>query len=374
VRHQVIALRVLALVALGLLVVQTIRRLRRGIACVTEFANAAAAGELQQPLPGGAASRPREFNQILEQIGLMRNALRDNLRAVQQSAARSKAILRTMRDGVVQVDSAGIIINVNDALSETFGYEEDELVGKPFRILMPDAGAAPAGPPHPGRHVSPRRDAGQAQVRRGVPLEIIVNQMVDDEGSVFIGVVRDIVEQRRIQGELTDALARAQVATQAKSAFLANMSHEIRTPINAVIGFSGIALRKDYPDEAAAAFRKINSAGKSLLALINDILDSRRSRPASSSSSTPSSSPTTWSGTWTCCSAAPPATRPSSSSSASARRCRPAWWATPTGWARSSSTWSATRSSSPTAAAASPCSSTASRRTTPKASPGSASR
>jgi signal transduction histidine kinase len=97
--------------------------------------------------------------------------------------------------------------------------------------------------------------------------------MVDDEGSVFIGVVRDIVEQRRIQGELTDALARAQVATQAKSAFLANMSHEIRTPINAVIGFSGIALCKDYPDEAVAAFRKINSAGKSLLALINDILD-----------------------------------------------------------------------------------------------------
>jgi PAS domain S-box-containing protein len=152
VRHQVIALRVLALVALGLLVVQTIRRLRRGIACVTEFANAAAAGELQQPLPDGAASRPREFNQILEQIGLMRNALRDNLRAVQQSAARSKAILRTMRDGVVQVDSAGIIINVNDALSETFGYEEDELIGKPFRILMPDAAdaAGPASQPdHP---------------------------------------------------------------------------------------------------------------------------------------------------------------------------------------------------------------------------------
>ena len=278
VRHQVIALRVLALVALGLLVVETIRRLRRGIACVTGFANAAAAGELQQPLPDGAASRPREFNQILEQIGLMRNALRDNLRAVQQSAARSKAILRTMRDGVVQVDSAGIIINVNDALSETFGYEEDELIGKPFRILMPDAADA-AGPASQPDHPIPvdmyRRVEMLGKRKSGevFPLEIIVNQMVDDEGSVFIGVVRDTVEQRRIQGELTDALARAQVATQAKSAFLANMSHEIRTPINAVIGFSGIALCKDYPDEAVAAFRKINSAGKSLLALINDILD-----------------------------------------------------------------------------------------------------
>ena len=279
-RNQVIALRVLAVLVLCVLVVQTVRRLRRGIACVTEFAKAAAAGEIQQPLPDGAESRPRELNQILEHIGLMRNALRDNIRAAQQRAARSKAILRTMRDGVVQVDSAGIIINVNDALSEIFSYEEDELVGKPFRILLPEGGTS--GP----AEEAPNPDApipvemyrrvemlGKRKSGEVFPLEIIVNQMVDDEGSVFIGVVRDIVEQRRIQNELTDALARAQVATQAKSAFLANMSHEIRTPINAVIGFSGIALHKHYPDDAVAAFRKINSAGKSLLALINDILD-----------------------------------------------------------------------------------------------------
>ncbi len=280
-REQVIALRVLVVVALGLLVVRIIRRLRQGIACVAEFADATASGNLHQPLPGGAESRPRELNQILEQIGRMRSALLDSLRATQQRAARSKAILRTMRDGLVQVDSTGTIINVNDALSEIFGYEEEELVGKPFSILMPDAGAAGPGHDAEGRGDKPipvdmyrrvelmgRRKSGEL-----FPLEIIVNQMVDDDGSVFIGVVRDIVEQRRIQAELTDALAEAQVATQAKSAFLANMSHEIRTPIGAVIGFSGIALRKDYPEEAQVAFRKINSAGKSLLALINDILD-----------------------------------------------------------------------------------------------------
>ncbi|WP_298596342.1 response regulator [Zoogloea sp.] len=272
-RDQVIALRVLVVLVLGVLVVRTIRRLRQGIACVTEFADATASGNLHQPLPGGAESRPRELNQILEQIGRMRSALLDSLRATQQRAARSKAILRTMRDGLVQVDSTGTIINVNDALSEIFGYEEEELVGKPVRILLPSDDGADPGRPIPIEMYRRVELMGRRKSGELFPLEIIVNQMVDDDGSVFIGVVRDIVEQRRIQAELTDALAEAQVATQAKSAFLANMSHEIRTPIGAVIGFSGIALRKDYPEEARVAFRKINSAGKSLLALINDILD-----------------------------------------------------------------------------------------------------
>ncbi len=270
-RDQVIAMRVLAVLVLGALVVQTVRRLRKGIICVVGFANAAASGNLDQPLPAGAESRPRELNQILEQIARMRDALRDHIRAAQQRAARSKAILRTMRDGVVQVDATGTIINVNDALSEIFGYEEDELVGKPICILLP--GESRSGHPIPIEMYRRVELLGQRKSGERFPLEIIINQMVDDEGSIFIGVVRDIVEQRRIQNELTDALARAQVATQAKSAFLANMSHEIRTPISAVIGFSGIALHKDYPEEAVAAFRKINSAGKSLLALINDILD-----------------------------------------------------------------------------------------------------
>ncbi|MCK6388636.1 MAG: response regulator, partial [Zoogloea sp.] len=272
-RDQVIALRVLVVLVLGVLVVRTIRRLRQGIACVTEFADATASGNLHQPLPGGAESRPRELNQILEQIGRMRSALLDSLRATQQRAARSKAILRTMRDGLVQVDSTGTIINVNDALSEIFGYDEGELVGQPVRILLPSDDGADPGRPIPIEMYRRVELMGRRKSGELFPLEIIVNQMVDDDGSVFIGVVRDIVEQRRIQAELTDALAEAQVATQAKSAFLANMSHEIRTPIGAIIGFSGIALRKDYPEEARVAFRKINSAGKSLLALINDILD-----------------------------------------------------------------------------------------------------
>jgi signal transduction histidine kinase/DNA-binding response OmpR family regulator len=68
----------------------------------------------------------------------------------------------------------------------------------------------------------------------------------------------------------------AEDANRAKSAFLANMSHELRTPLNAIIGYSEM-LEEDAEDagvkEFGADLRKIHSAGKHLLGLINDVLD-----------------------------------------------------------------------------------------------------
>ncbi len=63
-----------------------------------------------------------------------------------------------------------------------------------------------------------------------------------------------------------------EAATQ-KADFLANMSHEIRTPMNAVMGLSEIALREDMPDNVRTYIEQIQSAGKNLLVIINDILD-----------------------------------------------------------------------------------------------------
>ncbi len=70
--------------------------------------------------------------------------------------------------------------------------------------------------------------------------------------------------------------AEAEEASQAKSLFLANMSHELRTPLNAIIGYSEI-LQEEIgevdPEEIIADLQRINSAGKHLLEIINDILD-----------------------------------------------------------------------------------------------------
>lgn len=90
---------------------------------------------------------------------------------------------------------------------------------------------------------------------------------------VFRDNARDI---RQAREEAETARHQAEAASRTKSAFLANMSHELRTPLNAIIGYSEI-LREDAQDRgdgtSEADLVKIETAGKHLLGLINDILD-----------------------------------------------------------------------------------------------------
>jgi two-component system cell cycle sensor histidine kinase PleC len=73
---------------------------------------------------------------------------------------------------------------------------------------------------------------------------------------------------------------KAETANKAKSSFLANMSHELRTPLNAILGFSEVLEREMFGPMANRAYRDyagdINTSGRYLLGLINDILDLSR--------------------------------------------------------------------------------------------------
>ena len=95
---------------------------------------------------------------------------------------------------------------------------------------------------------------------------------------------REMERQRRLLAKANEALEEsseraerfaqdAQQATSAKSRFLANMSHEIRTPMNAIIGFTDLLARRIEEPELRQYVSRIQSSGRSLLTLINDILD-----------------------------------------------------------------------------------------------------
>ncbi len=94
-----------------------------------------------------------------------------------------------------------------------------------------------------------------------------------DQLSLMADNIWNIVRKKRMEEDVIKAKEEAEKANMAKSVFLANMSHEIRTPMNAVLGFADI-LDDQLTDPIKRNYLKsIKSSGKTLLGLIDDILD-----------------------------------------------------------------------------------------------------
>ncbi len=114
-------------------------------------------------------------------------------------------------------------------------------------------------------------------------LSLIVPQRYDKNGNMDAVLLanRDVTAEKKHEMEqdmaLRNALVAAEHASKAKTVFLNNMSHDIRTPMNAIIGFTALAVSHINNQEHVLQYlKKINTAGKHLLSLINDVLDMSR--------------------------------------------------------------------------------------------------
>ena len=92
----------------------------------------------------------------------------------------------------------------------------------------------------------------------------------------YILDLSDRTKDKKINQALEDAVRTAENANQAKTIFLNNMSHDIRTPMNAIIGFTNIAMKHNPRPEVYNCLRKISTSSEHLLTLINDVLDISR--------------------------------------------------------------------------------------------------
>lgn len=92
----------------------------------------------------------------------------------------------------------------------------------------------------------------------------------------IIGITQDLSQQKGVEQDLREAKERAEAANEAKSSFLATMSHEIRTPLNGVLGMSQLLALGALDDQQRGYVQTILDSGRSLSAIINDVLDISR--------------------------------------------------------------------------------------------------
>ena len=205
--------------------------------------------------------------------------------ALGASEERLRLIINTAMDAVITVNAEGLITNWNSEAEEIFGWSAQEAIGRklselimprryqgdPDRDLQRFLGAG-------GELTARQRTETTAQHRDGneFPVEMAISPVKFGGQWIFSIFIRDIRERKRTQNELLDAKEAAEEANRAKSIFLANMSHELRTPLNAIIGYSEMLEEETQglgKETVVRDLQRIQSAGKHLLALINDILD-----------------------------------------------------------------------------------------------------
>ncbi|MBL0956546.1 MAG: PAS domain S-box protein [Leptospira sp.] len=98
----------------------------------------------------------------------------------------------------------------------------------------------------------------------------------NNEVKFLDGVILDNTDRRMIEEALIESKEKAEMASITKTTFLANMSHEIRTPMNAIIGFTEVLLADPLPNPQKKHLETIRNSAKSLLRLLNDILNSAK--------------------------------------------------------------------------------------------------
>lgn len=103
-----------------------------------------------------------------------------------------------------------------------------------------------------------------------------VSQSVDRGEQVNLWIWQDITERKRLEHELRKAREVAEQANRAKSDFLATMSHEIRTPLNAIVSTSALLQQGALSTQQKKDFETIESASRSLMMVVDDVLDLSR--------------------------------------------------------------------------------------------------
>ncbi|MHC1789848.1 PAS domain S-box protein [Solidesulfovibrio sp.] len=198
--------------------------------------------------------------------------------ALRESEERFRLLAEHSPDGIIIHDALGRILDVNERACRELGYAAAQL----RRMNISDIGTTRPREEllamwanHPLGEFSLQ---SMARRRDGTLYPAEIRGVVFEERGrrLFLATGRDQTERLRHEQALAEARDAAQAANRAKTEFLASMSHEIRTPMNIILGMAEL-----LGEQAATPVQKqfveaIESSGRMLLRLLNDILDLSR--------------------------------------------------------------------------------------------------
>lgn len=234
----------------------------------------------------GESATLMSFRRALEQVDAQRlEAMKLDVAKAKGEARELSAILDTATDGVATLDERGRILSLNKSAEALFGYDQREVTGENFTLLLaPEShitaldyleglkGGGVAALLNDGREV-------QGRVRQGgrIPLYMTMGRVADEPERKYSAVLRDMTAWKRAEADLIDARKLAEHASAQKSDVLAKISHEIRTPLNAIIGFTEVMSEERFGPIGNERYKEylgdIHQSGAYLISLINDLLD-----------------------------------------------------------------------------------------------------
>ncbi|MFZ5512163.1 MAG: PAS domain S-box protein [Pseudomonadota bacterium] len=200
--------------------------------------------------------------------------LLQDISARKEAEARLERFFDLSPDLLCIAGTDGYFKRINPAFGRTLGWDEEELLARPFLdFVHPDDQAATL------REVE-KLAAGQPTVHfenryrcKDGSWRWLDWRTVPQRGGVLYAAARDVTWRREANRWLEEAKAEAEAASRAKSAFLATMSHEIRTPMNGVIGLVEVLAHSNLSEHQADLVRTIRESATALLGIIDDILD-----------------------------------------------------------------------------------------------------
>jgi PAS domain S-box-containing protein len=227
------------------------------------------------------SGNPRHFLIMIEDISKRKHAeesLRERTRQLESAVTENQSIMDNSLDVICTIDEEGRFLTVNAACEQLWGYTRAELIGRKYiDLVAPDDRERTLATEDTLKKTGKVTDFVNRYIRKdGSSVNVLWSATWSESARTLFGVAHDVTERAKIEKALEEAKDEADRANRAKSEFLSRMSHELRTPLNAILGFGQLLERQSPTPTQRTRVKHVITAGRHLLALINEVLDISR--------------------------------------------------------------------------------------------------